>query len=265
MQVPSIRQKGRRSKADLLASATTAVTEEFIQKCLANDPCELGCLTRYLQPRPPLLPPSEREFAAAIADWREQLAASPNRGEAILDYLNQSGWIDRTAHGALTAKSNGLRCMIPRTECPCCMNCWGLAGDLNYFEADGHLRRGSMFSLVIASFNRGENEPQNIYSTQGNNRGQAWFTETEHFAHEERLLATRGYPQVNEHARVHAGLLRRAKHLRQRVSGEGSSTGSFGPVVEFVALDLVIRHLTSADRAFFEFLHPDSGGAPPPG
>lgn len=87
----------------------------------------------------------------------------------------------------------------------------------------------------------------------------------EHFAHEERLLATRGYPQVNEHARVHAGLLRRAKHLRQRVSGEGSSTGSFGPVVEFVALDLVIRHLTSADRAFFEFLHPDSGGAPPPG
>ena len=187
MQV-SIRQKGRRSKTDLLASATSAVTEEFVQQCLAKDPCELGCLTRYLQPRPPLLPPSEREFAAAIADWRERLALSPNRAATILDYFNHS-WTERTADGALAARSSGMRCMIPRTECSCCMKCWGLAGDLNYLEADGHVRRGSMLTQVIASFKRGEHEPQNIYSTQGNNRGQAWFRETEHFAHEGSIKA----------------------------------------------------------------------------
>lgn len=192
LQVPSIRPPGRRSKADLLASATSAVTEEFIEKCVAQDPCEHGCLTRYLQPRPPLVPRSQRLFAAAIADWRERLASSANRADTLLEYLNNS-WTDRTADGALAAKSTGMRCMIPGTECSCCINCWALAGDLAYWEDTVerglHVRRGSMLTQVIASLNRGENGCANVYATQGDNRGRAWFTGTEHFEHEGSIKA----------------------------------------------------------------------------
>lgn len=69
-----------------------------------------------------------------------------------------------------------------------------------------------------------------------------------HFADEEALLERLGYAGLPEHRRIHAGLLRRAANLKARVE---SGQAKLGAVVEFLALDVVVRHLTSADRAFF--------------
>jgi len=69
-----------------------------------------------------------------------------------------------------------------------------------------------------------------------------------HFADEEAILAGRHYADLEQHKRAHAGLLRRAGHLRIRVE---SGQADFGSVVEFLAQDVVARHLMTLDRAFY--------------
>ncbi len=69
-----------------------------------------------------------------------------------------------------------------------------------------------------------------------------------HFAHEEAILGRAGYAALDKHRRAHAGLLRRAGVLRSRLAAGESSLGA---VVEFVAQDVVVRHLLTVDRAFF--------------
>ncbi|GIK25786.1 MAG: hypothetical protein BroJett006_20320 [Betaproteobacteria bacterium] len=69
-----------------------------------------------------------------------------------------------------------------------------------------------------------------------------------HFAHEEALLAQHGFARLDAHRCAHAGLLRRAQELRQewQKGAEG-----LGAIVEFLAGDVVARHLFKADREFF--------------
>ncbi|MBE7421490.1 MAG: hemerythrin domain-containing protein [Zoogloeaceae bacterium] len=69
-----------------------------------------------------------------------------------------------------------------------------------------------------------------------------------HFAHEEALLARRGFAQLDAHRRAHAGLLGRAQALRQAWR---DGAAGLGAIVEFLAGDLVARHLFKADREFF--------------
>ncbi|MCA9679481.1 MAG: diguanylate cyclase [Kofleriaceae bacterium] len=70
----------------------------------------------------------------------------------------------------------------------------------------------------------------------------------QHFADEEAILFARRYPQLETHKRAHAGLLRRAEFLNaQAAAGEAT----LGAVVEFLAEDVVARHLMTVDRAFF--------------
>lgn len=81
-----------------------------------------------------------------------------------------------------------------------------------------------------------------------------------HFADEEAILARLGYADLEPHRRAHAGLLRRAGHLRERaLAGEAS----LGAVVEFLAQDVVARHMLTVDRAFFP-LFARAGAAPEP-
>ena len=76
-----------------------------------------------------------------------------------------------------------------------------------------------------------------------------------HFADEEAILARLQYHHLVEHKRAHAGLVRRALLMADRFE---SGDGSVGELVEFLAQDLVARHLNSVDRAFF----PLFAGAP---
>lgn len=69
-----------------------------------------------------------------------------------------------------------------------------------------------------------------------------------HFEHEEALLARHGYAGLEAHRDAHAGLLRRAAWLRERVQ---AGEAGLGALVEFVVQDVVARHLLTVDRAFF--------------
>lgn len=69
-----------------------------------------------------------------------------------------------------------------------------------------------------------------------------------HFAHEEAILDRLHYGDLEPHRRAHQGLLRRAAWLRARAT---TGEARLGTVVEFLAQDVVARHMMTLDRAFF--------------
>jgi diguanylate cyclase (GGDEF)-like protein/hemerythrin-like metal-binding protein len=69
-----------------------------------------------------------------------------------------------------------------------------------------------------------------------------------HFADEEAILESKRYERLEAHKRAHAGLLSRAARLQQKAAA-GDIT--LGELVEFLAHDVVARHLLTADREFF--------------
>ncbi len=72
-----------------------------------------------------------------------------------------------------------------------------------------------------------------------------------HFADEEAILSRLNYGQLAEHQRAHEGLVRRALTMAARFE---SGDGSVGELVEFLAQDVVARHLIAVDRAFFPLI-----------
>ena len=69
-----------------------------------------------------------------------------------------------------------------------------------------------------------------------------------HFADEEAILARHHYAELEQHKRAHSGLLRRAHRLMAQAEAGGATLGAVG---EFLAQDVVARHLLAVDRAFF--------------
>jgi diguanylate cyclase (GGDEF)-like protein/hemerythrin-like metal-binding protein len=69
-----------------------------------------------------------------------------------------------------------------------------------------------------------------------------------HFADEEGILALRRYAHLEAHRRAHAGLLARAGKLKEKAA---AGDVALGELVEFLAHDVVARHLLTADRDFF--------------
>lgn len=69
-----------------------------------------------------------------------------------------------------------------------------------------------------------------------------------HFADEEAILERLHYAQLEAHRRAHTGLLRRGLALAARLEAGEASVGA---IVEFLAHDVVARHLMAVDRAFF--------------
>ena len=69
-----------------------------------------------------------------------------------------------------------------------------------------------------------------------------------HFADEEAILESKGYAHLRRHRRAHAGLLQRARALKQRAE---AGEIPLGQLVEFIARDVVAGHLLAADRDFF--------------
>jgi diguanylate cyclase (GGDEF)-like protein/hemerythrin-like metal-binding protein len=77
-----------------------------------------------------------------------------------------------------------------------------------------------------------------------------------HFVNEEALLALRGYAHADAHRRAHANLLRRARKLRNDLA---AGSASLGGIVEFLAGEVVARHLFKADRDFFPLFKAGAG------
>jgi diguanylate cyclase (GGDEF)-like protein/hemerythrin-like metal-binding protein/PAS domain S-box-containing protein len=70
----------------------------------------------------------------------------------------------------------------------------------------------------------------------------------QHFSEEEALMQQWGYSKVREHAEVHEQLLQRANEFRQGVERHALPLGEF---VEFVAVDVVAKHMLKYDRDYF--------------
>jgi diguanylate cyclase (GGDEF)-like protein/hemerythrin-like metal-binding protein len=70
----------------------------------------------------------------------------------------------------------------------------------------------------------------------------------QHFADEEALLALHGYERLASHKQAHRRLLARAGEL-QAAAEAGKAT--LGDIVNFLANDVVTRHIFSVDRDFF--------------
>lgn len=86
---------------------------------------------------------------------------------------------------------------------------------------------------------------------------------TRHFAAEEAILRALHFPELEEHARIHARLLAGAKALHQRfVQGEAV----LGEAFHFMVYEVIAQHMLAEDRKFFALLrqpqpeHAPAGG-----
>lgn len=70
----------------------------------------------------------------------------------------------------------------------------------------------------------------------------------DHFETEEAVLRTVGYSHLTQHAALHRSLLNKAAKL---VAEFKAGKTAIGPVFQFLAEDLIVRHMLGADREFF--------------
>jgi len=78
---------------------------------------------------------------------------------------------------------------------------------------------------------------------------------SQHFQDEESIIAAAGYPRAARHAALHRALVARALILVERFrAGEAN----MGEIFQFLAHDLIARHILRADRDFFSYLQRQS-------
>ena len=73
----------------------------------------------------------------------------------------------------------------------------------------------------------------------------------QHFEEEETIIKANGYPGAEDHARQHRQLLEKARSVTERFRNGKLARGE---LFEFLAHDLVARHILIADREFFSVL-----------
>ena len=73
----------------------------------------------------------------------------------------------------------------------------------------------------------------------------------QHFQDEEAILRQLEFDKVDQHASEHAQLLDRAQHLAGRFEAKELTLGS---LFQFLAHEVVIRHILGSDRAYFELI-----------
>ncbi len=74
-----------------------------------------------------------------------------------------------------------------------------------------------------------------------------------HFADEEAILAQHHYAALDEHAQAHQRLVERALQLRDAAATGGVTIGE---LVDFLADEVVARHMLKTDRLFYPLFNP---------
>ncbi|MFH1020252.1 MAG: diguanylate cyclase [Pseudomonadota bacterium] len=74
----------------------------------------------------------------------------------------------------------------------------------------------------------------------------------QHFRDEELILEKAGFPGLSQHAAEHARLLARGLELSEEFK---TSTLTVGDVFQFLAYEVVMRHILDADREYFPFVN----------
>lgn len=72
-----------------------------------------------------------------------------------------------------------------------------------------------------------------------------------HFEEEEAIVAAANYPGTAEHAAIHRQLVERATAL---VASFNAGTLAVGELFQFLAHEVIVRHMLGADREFFPYL-----------
>ena len=72
-----------------------------------------------------------------------------------------------------------------------------------------------------------------------------------HFKDEEEILSSIGYPGAAEHRQIHADLVSKAKKLMGRMAADDLSLGD---LFNFIADDMISKHMIVEDRKFFPFI-----------
>jgi diguanylate cyclase (GGDEF)-like protein/hemerythrin-like metal-binding protein len=72
-----------------------------------------------------------------------------------------------------------------------------------------------------------------------------------HFMDEEAVLSKAGFPGLKVHAEAHAALLDKGRALKQAFDGGSLSVGG---LFQFLAYDVVARHILGVDRAYFPYV-----------
>ena len=103
-------------------------------------------------------------------------------------------------------------------------------------------------ALIDAAFNRGSKP---LEFDEALNKLLAHVAH--HFADEEAILAQHHYAGLEEHAQSHKRLIERALQLRDAAL-EGGVT--IGELVDFLADEVVARHMLKADREYFPLFNP---------
>jgi len=110
-----------------------------------------------------------REIALRLTNWRENLSSAPNRAEYLLNHFNEA-WKHTIQEGDALKRSNNQHYLVPNSDIRLCLNCWGLGADVCDYDKNGDFRRGSMFSLVVKSFNNEELSGENLYPSQSEDK-----------------------------------------------------------------------------------------------
>ncbi|WP_374690584.1 diguanylate cyclase [Accumulibacter sp.] len=81
----------------------------------------------------------------------------------------------------------------------------------------------------------------------------------EHFRDEEAVIGAAGFPATAEHLLLHQALTAEAHRLLDHYR---SGTRGVGDVFQFLAYEVVTKHMLGADRLFFDYLRPEAAGRP---
>lgn len=76
---------------------------------------------------------------------------------------------------------------------------------------------------------------------------------TVHFQHEESIIAAAEFPGLKDHRDLHTVILDKARQMSQEFA---AGTLEIGSVFQFLAHDVVARHMLVADYEFFPYLNP---------
>jgi hemerythrin len=72
-----------------------------------------------------------------------------------------------------------------------------------------------------------------------------------HFANEEKVLETRGFPGAAEHVQSHRRLMAQAIELAVCYKNKGTTAGA---LIGFVIQDVVATHILQEDRGYFAWV-----------